>query len=297
MSEKSSDKSTTKNDISTATFETFETAWCPGCGDHIILTCLKRALTELGKNPHDVLIVAGIGQAAKTPQYISANAFCGLHGRALPAAVAAKIANEDLTVVVNSGDGDSYGEGGNHFIHNIRRNVDIAHFVHDNQIYGLTKGQASPTSQTGHVTGVQVNGNINIPLNPMLLALAMGAGFVARGFTGDPEQLVALMKQAILFKGYALLDILQPCVSFNKINTFTDYKSRVTPLPDNYDRSDLNLALKTAQIFDDKIPTGILYSVEKPTYHAQQAALADGKSLVKRPFKLSAVKNVMEELV
>ena len=297
MSEKSSDKSTTNNDISTATLETFETAWCPGCGDHIILTCLKRALTELGKNPHDVLIVAGIGQAAKTPQYISANAFCGLHGRALPAAVAAKIANEDLTVVVNSGDGDSYGEGGNHFIHNIRRNVDIAHFVHDNQIYGLTKGQASPTSQTGHVTGVQVNGNINIPLNPMLLALAMGAGFVARGFTGDPEQLVALMKQANLFKGYALLDILQPCVSFNKINTFTDYKSRVTPLPDNYDRSDLNLALKTAQIFDDKIPTGILYSVEKPTYHAQQAALAAGKSLVKRPFKLSAVKNVMEELV
>ena len=167
MSEKSSDKSTTNNDISTATFETFETAWCPGCGDHIILTCLKRALTELGKNPHDVLIVAGIGQAAKTPQYISANAFCGLHGRALPAAVAAKIANEDLTVVVNSGDGDSYGEGGNHFIHNIRRNVDIAHFVHDNQIYGLTKGQASPTSQTGHVTGVQVNGkvrgNVDLP--------------------------------------------------------------------------------------------------------------------------------------
>ncbi len=126
------------------TFKTYETAWCPGCGNFNILKCLKTALEELGKNPYEVLMVAGIGQAAKTPQYISANSFCGLHGRSLPAAVAAKIANENLTVLVDTGDGDSYGECGNHFIHNIRRNVDITHFVHDNQIYGLTKGQASP---------------------------------------------------------------------------------------------------------------------------------------------------------
>ncbi len=278
-------------------FETFETAWCPGCGDYAILSCLQRALTELGMNPHEVLLVAGIGQAAKIPQYISANAFCGLHGRALPAAVAAKIANENLTVVVSSGDGDSYGEGGNHFIHNIRRNVDITHFVHDNQIYGLTKGQASPTSQIGHVTGVQVNGNINIPLNPMLLALAMGAGFVARGFTGDPDQLVSLMKQAIEFHGYALLDILQPCVSFNKTNTYADYKRRVEPLPTDYDSSDYAVALNTAQIFGDKIPTGVLYAVEKPTFHEQQTTLASGGSLLKRSFKLDAVEQVMAGLV
>jgi 2-oxoglutarate ferredoxin oxidoreductase subunit beta len=278
-------------------FEIYETAWCPGCGDYAILSCLQRALTELGKNPHKVLLVAGIGQAAKIPQYINANAFCGLHGRALPAAVAAKIANENLTVVVSSGDGDSYGEGGNHFIHNIRRNVDITHFVHDNQIYGLTKGQASPTSQKGHVTPVQVNGNINIPLNPMLLALAMGAGFVARGFTGDPEQLVSLMKQAITFHGYALLDILQPCVSFNKINTFADYKRRVEPLPKDYDPSDFAQAIKTAQVFGDKIPTGVLYAVEKPTFHEQQATLASGGSMVKRAFKLDAVEQVMAGLV
>lgn len=278
-------------------FETYETAWCPGCGDHAILTCLQRALMELGKDPHEVLMVAGIGQAAKIPQYISANSFCGLHGRALPAAIAAKIANESLTVVVSSGDGDSYGEGGNHFIHNIRRNVDITHFVHDNQIYGLTKGQASPTSQTGHVTGVQVDGNINIPLNPMLLALAMGAGFVARGFTGDPDQLVSLMKAAIMFRGYALLDILQPCVSFNKINTYADYKSRVEPLPEDYNSSDFALALKTVQIFGEKIPTGVLYSVEKPTFHAQQATLSSGVPLLKRSFKLSAVEKVMAEML
>jgi 2-oxoglutarate ferredoxin oxidoreductase subunit beta len=278
-------------------FETYEAAWCPGCGDFAILSCLQRALTELGRNPHKVLLVAGIGQAAKIPQYINTNAFCGLHGRSLPAAIAAKIANESLTVVVSSGDGDSYGEGGNHFIHNIRRNVDIAHFVHDNQIYGLTKGQASPTSQIGHVTGVQVNGNINIPLNPMLLALAMGAGFVARGFTGEPDQLVSLMKQAITFKGYALLDILQPCVSFNKINTYADYKRRVEPLPAEYDSSDFALALKTAQVFDDKIPTGVLYAVEKPTFHAQQETLATGGPLLKRSFKLDAVEQVMASLL
>jgi 2-oxoglutarate ferredoxin oxidoreductase subunit beta len=297
MSKEQSDKPTSKKAAPKSTFATFETAWCPGCGDHTILTCLQRALTELDRNPHEVLLVAGIGQAAKIPQYISTNAFCGLHGRALPAAVAAKIANENLTVVVSSGDGDSYGEGGNHFIHNIRRNVDITHFVHDNQIYGLTKGQASPTSQIGHVTGVQVDGSINIPLNPMLLALAMGAGFVARGFTGDPEQLVALMKEAITFNGYALLDILQPCVSFNKINTYVDYKSRVKPLPADYDSSDFALALTTAQIFGDKIPTGVLYKVEKPTFHTQQAVLKNGGPLLKRSFKLAPVKKIMAELV
>ena len=158
-------------------------------------------MEELGIKPNEVLMVAGIGQAAKTPQYLSANSFCGLHGRALPAAVAAKIANEKLTVIVNSGDGDSYGEGGNHFIHNIRRNVNIAHFVHDNQIYGLTKGQASPTSGEGLITGVQTDGNRNTPLNPVLLAIASGAGFVARGFSGDSKQLVSIMKAAILYPG------------------------------------------------------------------------------------------------
>ena len=225
-------------------FQTYDTAWCPGCGNFGILSCLKRALGETGKDPHEVLMVAGIGQGAKIPQYISANRFCGLHGRALPVAAAAKIANERLTVIVNTGDGDAYGEGGNHFIHNIRRNVDITHFVHDNQIYGLTKGQASPTTQEGQVTAVQPQGSINMPLNPVLLALSMGAGFVARAFVGDPEQLVSIMKQAILYKGYAFVDILQPCVSFNKINTFADYTRRVYRLPDDYKPVDRLAAVK-----------------------------------------------------
>ena len=253
-------------------YEKCETAWCPGCGNFVILDCLKAALERLDKKPHEVLLAAGIGQAAKTPQYLSANAFCGLHGRALPAAISAKIANENLTVVVDSGDGDSYGEGGNHFLHNIRRNVDITHFVHDNQIYGLTKGQASPTSDLGFITGVQPGGSINQPLNPVLTAIAAGAGFVARGFTGHKDQLIDLMVQAISFKGYALVDILQPCVSFNKVNTFMWYNQRVYDLQD-YDPSDRAEAMKRAMEFGDRIPLGVLYREEKPTYHDRNPAL------------------------
>lgn len=195
-----------------------------------ILKALKNALESLAKEPNKVLIVGGIGQSAKTPQYINANGFCGLHGRALPPAVAAKIANQDLTVIVNTGDGDTYGEGGNHFIHNIRRNVDISHFVHDNQIYGLTKGQASPTSVLGATSTNHLEGPINTPMNPILLVISLGAGFVARAFSGDLEHLISIMIATIEYKGYALVDILQPCVSFNKINTYQWYSQRVYKL-------------------------------------------------------------------
>jgi 2-oxoglutarate ferredoxin oxidoreductase subunit beta len=278
-------------------FKTYETAWCPGCGNFSILNSLKTALEELGKSPHEVLMLGGIGQAAKTPQYISANSFCGLHGRALPAAVAAKIANEDLTVIVNSGDGDSYGEGGNHFIHNIRRNVNIAHFVHDNQIYGLTKGQASPTTAEGHVTGVQTEGNINPPLNPMLLALASGAGFVARGFSGDAKQLTAIMKAAIEYPGYAYVDIMQPCITFNKINTFAYYKNAVKPLPEDYDPADKLEAMRIAMGLDNKIPTGIIYREDKPDFHKKHFLLKDGKPLLDQERDNSVLDNLIHSFI
>lgn len=268
--------------MSTDTFCTYETAWCPGCGNFVILDCLKAALEQLGKKPSEVLLAAGIGQAAKTPQYLNANAFCGLHGRSLPAAIAAKIANESLTVVVNTGDGDSYGEGGNHFVHNIRRNVDITHFVHDNQIYGLTKGQASPTSVEGLVTGVQTDGNINEPLNPVLLAIACGAGFVARGFTGRKDQLIDLMKQAISYKGYALVDILQPCISFNKTNTFGWYNERVYDLEAAHNPKDKIAAMTRAMEFGEKIPIGVLYHEDKCTYHQKNVVLQQGTPLLDR---------------
>jgi 2-oxoglutarate/2-oxoacid ferredoxin oxidoreductase subunit beta len=283
--------------MNTNDYCTYETAWCPGCGNPVILDCLKTALQELSLAPHEVLLVGGIGQAAKTPQYLSANAFCGLHGRALPPAVAAKIANRRLTVIVDTGDGDSYGEGGNHFIHNIRRNVDITHFVHDNQVYGLTKGQASPTSDEGFVTDAQPSGNINNPFNPVQIAVAAGAGFVARGFTGRKEQLVSLMKQAIQYEGYALLDILQPCVSFNKVNTYAWYQSRVYELGANYDPSDKWAALRIAEEFCDKIPLGVLYREKRVPFHEKNDVLKDGSALIERPFQHVILQNLMHEFI
>lgn len=283
--------------MSEHTFCTYETAWCPGCGNFSILNCLKETLEELGKDPHDVLMVAGIGQAAKTPQYISANSFCGLHGRAVPPAVAAKIVNPNLTVIIDSGDGDSYGEGGNHFIHNIRRNVDIAHFIHDNQVYGLTKGQASPTSDEGAVTGVQVDGSQNIPFNPVLMAIAAGAGFVARSFSGNPQHLKAIMKRAIAFKGYAMVDILQPCVSFNKVNTFAWYKQRVYELDDAHDAGNRLLAMERAMEFGDRIPIGVLYEKRLPTYHEKHSVLKNGKVLAGRRNDPALIRKYIQEMV
>ncbi|WP_270563226.1 2-oxoacid:ferredoxin oxidoreductase subunit beta [Clostridium beijerinckii] len=278
-------------------FRTYETAWCPGCGNFNILESLKRALTELGKDPYEVLMVAGIGQAAKLPQYISANSFCGLHGRAIPAAVAAKMANDNLTVIVDSGDGDTYGEGGNHFIHNIRRNTNITHFIHDNQIYGLTKGQASPTSGIGLVTGAQTTGNINAPLNPVALAITLGAGFVARAFSGDMDQLVSIMKEAISYNGYAMVDIFQPCVTFNHINTFSFYKNRVYSLDENYDPSNKLAALEKAMEFGDKIPTGILYREDKESFSERNVVLNKGTALIDRPFNPSIIEELTSQLV
>lgn len=278
-------------------FMTYETAWCPGCGNFSILKCLKTALEELGRDPSKVLMAAGIGQAAKTPQYISANTFCGLHGRSLPAATAAKIVNYDLTVIVSTGDGDSYGEGGNHFIHAIRRNADIAHFVHDNQIYGLTKGQSSPTTAEGHVTNAQADGNISHPINPVLLAIAAGAGFVARSFTGDAKHLTEMMKEAISYKGYALLDILQPCVSFNKVNTFSYYKERVYYLDSDYDPSDKASALTKAMEYGDKIPIGILYKTDQEDYNSKHKVLAGKEPLVDQARDPAIVIKLMEQFI
>lgn len=283
--------------MSDARFCTTETAWCPGCGDINILDALKNALNTLGKEPYKVLVVGGIGQAAKTPHYINANGFCGLHGRSLPPAAAAKIANKDLTVIIDTGDGDSYGEGGNHFIHNIRRNVDITHFVHDNQIYGLTKGQASPTTDMGHVTDVQPFGSINTPLNPLLLAISLRAGFVARAFSSDQEHLESIMIEAIKYKGYSLVDILQPCVSFNKVNTFQWYSKRVYKLDNSYDYTDKMGAISKAMEWGDKIPLGIIYKEEKPTFHDKINFLREGAPLVDKETDLSKIRGFMQDFV
>jgi 2-oxoglutarate ferredoxin oxidoreductase subunit beta len=278
-------------------FATSETAWCPGCGDFNILEALKSALEVLGKKPHDVLIVGGIGQAAKTPQYINTNGFCGLHGRALPPAVAVKIVNKNLTVIVNTGDGDSYGEGGNHFIHNIRRNVDITHFVHNNQIYGLTKGQASPTTDIGHVTDIQTSGTVNEPLNPVLLAVSMGAGFVARAFSGDIEHLTMIMAEAVKYKGYALVDILQPCVSFNKINTFVWYKKRVYKIDADHDPTDKLKAIQKAMEWGDRIPIGIIYKEQKQTYTDKIEFLRGEVPLINKEINMKKIAGYISDFI
>ncbi len=237
----------------------FETAWCPGCGNHAILKAVKRSLAEQDLAPHQVLFVSGIGQAAKAPHYLKTNFFNGLHGRALPTATGAKLANPKLQVIVESGDGCSYGEGGNHFLAGIRRNIGLTYLVHDNQIYGLTKGQASPTTDFGLVTKAQPFGVFNTPFNPVAAAVGLKAGFIARGFSGDENHLVDLIKKGMAYPGFALIDILQPCVSFNKVNTFSWYKQRCRPLPEDYDPADWETALKTAHQWGDHIPIGIIY--------------------------------------
>ncbi len=278
-------------------YEPLETAWCPGCGNFGILKALKSALESLNLDPHDVLLLGGIGQAAKTPQYFRANSFCGLHGRALPPAAAAKIVNPGLTVIIDTGDGDSYGEGGNHFIHSIRRNVDITHFVHDNQLYALTKGQASPTTLQGMVTDAQADGSSHIPFNPLLTALAAGAGFVARGFSGRPEHLTEIMKRAIRHKGYALVDILQNCVSFNKLNTYAWYNSRVYELDESHDPGSLAKAMALAMEPGDRIPIGVLYEKRLPTYHEQHRSLKDGQVLAGRRNDPALIAGFMREML
>jgi len=245
-----------------------EITWCPGCGDFGILNSLKKALLVLGKQPKDILLVSGIGQAAKLPHYIKCNCFNGLHGRALPPAVGAKIANRELTVIVTTGEGDCYGEGGNHLIHNIRRNVDITVMVHNNQVYGLTKGQASPTTDIGYKTKIQANGVILEPMHALAMAIALGCGFVARGYSADSEHLSWLIGEGIKHKGFSLIEVLQPCVTYNKKNTYEWYAKRVYKIgdKDSYNPADKIAALQKAGEWEEKIPIGIIYKNEAPSY-------------------------------
>lgn len=272
-------------------------AWCPGCGNFSILMGLKKALVELDIEPYRVLMVSGIGQAGKLPHYTKGNVFNSLHGRALPPAIGAKIANTGLTVIAVGGDGDGYGEGCNHFIHAVRRNHDITYLVHDNQVYGLTKGQASPTSDQGFVTRTTPQG-ASPPVNPMALAIAAGASFVSRGFAGDIEHLTRLIKLAIQHKGFALIDILQPCVSFNDKNTYSWYRQRVYKLEEeaNYDPGNKAAAFAKAQEWAERIPIGVIYQQEIPTFEEQLPALNKGP-LVRQQTGPEQIKGLLAEFL
>jgi 2-oxoglutarate ferredoxin oxidoreductase subunit beta len=252
--------------VSVKDYGQYETAWCPGCGNFGILLAVKRALAARGLKPHQVLFVSGIGQAAKAPHYLNTNLFDGLHGRSVPVATGAKLANPELIVIAESGDGCHYSEGGNHFLAAIRRNIDITMIVHDNQVYGLTKGQASPTSPEGFVTKAQPEGSASAPFNPIGVAVAMRAGFVARGFSGMTDLLSDLIQQAIMHPGFSLIDVLQPCVSFNRVNTWEWYQERCAPLPETYDPTDWKAAMETAQQWVETIPVGVIYRNTRPPF-------------------------------
>jgi 2-oxoglutarate ferredoxin oxidoreductase subunit beta len=272
----------------------YETAWCPGCGNFALLEAVKNGLVRAGLAPHQVLFVSGIGQAAKAPHYLNANVFNGLHGRSLPVATGARLANAELKVVVQSGDGCNYGEGGNHLLAAIRRNVDVTMLVHDNLVYGLTKGQASPTSEGGFVTKAQPHGPTAEPFNPLAVAVAMGASFVARGFVGEGEHLASVVAEAVNHVGFSLVDILQPCPSFNKVNTFAWFKKRCYLLPGDYDAADFDGALRKTYEWGDRIPLGVIYRRERSAFEEEFPATAAGP-LAAQPLDRNALARVLEK--
>jgi len=267
-------------------------AWCPGCGNFGILKLIEEVLIELELEPKNTVIVSGIGQAAKTPYYIDTNMFSGLHGRALPVATSIKASNPTLNVIAEGGDGDMYGEGGNHFIHTMRRNPNIVHIIHNNMVYGLTKGQASPTSQKGFESKVQVKGVSSEPLNPISLALALKASFVSRVNIGNYAHAKEVLKEAFLHKGYALVDIFQPCVVFNKVNTYQWFKANTYELDSTYQPSNLALAMHKA-LEKDPIPIGIFYKSESNTFEETQRG-EDKRALLTLSHDLQKLKTFFE---
>jgi 2-oxoglutarate ferredoxin oxidoreductase subunit beta len=271
--------------------------WCPGCGNFGILTSMRRALVKLGLEPHQVLMVSGIGQAGKFPHYLHCHVLNELHGRALPAAAAAKIANHELTVIAVGGDGDGYGEGGNHFVSAMTRNVDITYLVHNNQVYGLTKGQASPTSDLGFVTKTTPEGAW-VPLRPLALAIACDCSFVARSFSADIEHLANIIQMGIRHKGFALIEVLQPCVSFNHQNTYDWYRGKVYKLEEEqgYDPTDCIAAFSKALEWDEQIPIGVIYRKDRPVYEEQLHAIRK-MPLVKQKLAPTLFEGLLKEFL
>ena len=262
--------------------------WCPGCGDFGVLTGLFQACADLQIQPHDLLVVSGIGCSSNLPGFIRSYGVHSLHGRALPFATGSKLANQAMTVVVTGGDGDGYGIGLNHFIQAMRRNIDVTYIVMDNEIYGLTTGQASPTTETGITTKTTPLGNLEGMLNPLALALASGCGYIARGFSGQPKHLVELYKAGIQHPGFALIDVFSPCVTFNKHNTYPWFRERVYKLEDeNHETSNFHAAMDRALEWGDRIPIGLLYANPDPPppLDALDPALT-GEPLVRQSYEI-----------
>jgi len=274
--------------------------WCPGCGDFGVLAAIQKALVELQIPSHEVVTISGIGCSSNLPGYVNTYGMHTLHGRALAVATGLKLANHRLTVLVTGGDGDGFGIGGNHFMHTMRRNVDLLYIVMDNQIYGLTTGQTSPTSRIGMKTKSMPFGNIEAPVNPISLALAAGATYVARGFSGEQKHLTELFKQGIQHKGFSFVDVFSPCVTYNRDNTYQWFKPRVKKLEDSgHDAADWTAAMEKSLIWGEEIPIGKFFErTDVPALHEAEPVLDEGP-LVQRDPKVAedAARSFVEELM
>lgn len=263
--------------------------WCPGCGDFGVLTAVAKSASELNLDPKDILVVSGIGCSSNFPGFFNSYGFHGIHGRSIPIATGAKLSNHDLNVVVTGGDGDGYGIGIGHFIHAMRRNLNITYIVMNNGTYGLTTGQTSPTSERGYKTKSTPQGSIENPINPIPLSLISGATYVARGFSGDPSGMSNLITKGIDHKGFSLIDVFSPCVTYNKVNTYDFYRERTYKLLDtDHDPSNFNNAVEKSFELDEKIPIGLFYQKNSPTYEDEEPVLKSGSLLNRKKSNLDS---------
>lgn len=269
----------------------FKPTWCPGCGNFAQWRTIRQALVELEIPPEEVVLVSGIGCSSHMPNFLNVYGLQTVHGRGIPVATGIRLANPELTVLVYGGDGDIYGIGGNHFLHSCRRNVDIITIVSNNFVYGLTTGQASATTPIGTVTRTTPRGSIENPINPIAVAIASGATFVARGFSGDMTQLTNIIKAAIDHRGFAFVDVFSPCITFNKKQTFAYFRDKVMKVEDfGHDKEDFHSAMDLAnrRILRNKLPTGIFYQIENTTtYEERDFALNQGIIPAKTDLELS----------
>lgn len=283
-----------KDNVSFNTYQ--KPSWCPGCGNFGIWYALKEAFTKLNFEPNDVCMVFGIGCSGNLSNFLNVYGFHGIHGRTLPVASGIKLANHQLNVIATSGDGDGLGIGLGHFIHTCRRNINITYLIHDNRVYGLTTGQTSPTSPKGFSSKSTPFGVIELPVNPLALAIISGATFVARGYSGEFEHLSSLIVEAINHKGFAVIDVLQPCVTFNPSFSYNFYNPRVYKLEESghnfYSYED---AIKKALEFDDKIPIGVFYKTQRETYEQASLELSE-KPLTEQDIENIEVDSILEEI-